>query len=215
LGPDKEPDRYTFEKRIDNEIGTAGRVYLATDKNGNKVAIKTGFISMDEIKCLQRIKKCVEDMANKKKQFLCKKYLMAFYEVFQTQDSDFIVVENLESYEDLMEWTKKYKKKSVYQTKMDIIKLMDNIIQGYLALESIMVDHNDLINIMVDPKTLDIKIIDFGECYPRDFPKERYTLLNYDLEKIVGKIFQYLNKHMYKPEDSENLMFQNSIRMKR
>lgn len=203
LGPEEEPDRYTFEKKIGAGTGTGGRVYSGRDKKGNKVVIKTGLVSINEIKCLKRIKECVNDIENKNKQKLCKKYLMNFYDDFQTQDSQFVVVENLEPYIDLRVWIKQYEKKNNTQSKKDILKLMDNIINGYLALESIQVTHNDIFNIMVNPKTLDIKIIDFGECEPEESPIQRHIFYNYDLATITVDIFNFLNKYMYKSEPIE------------
>lgn len=203
LGPEEEPDRYTFEKRIGEGLGSGGRVYSARDKKGNKVVIKTGLVSIDEIICLKRIKECIDNTKDKNKKKLCKKYLMHFYDEFKTQDSQFVVVENLEPYIDLRVWIKQYQKKNNTQSKRDIITLMDNIINGYLALESIQVSHNDIFNIMINPKTLDIKIIDFGECYPSDIPIERHTFWNDDLEKITVNIFNFLNKYMYKKEPDD------------
>ena len=203
LGPEEEPDRYIFEKRIGEKTGTGGRVYSGKDKKGNKVVIKTGLVSNDEIKCLKRIKECIDDTKNKNKQKLCKKYLMHFYDEFKTQDSQFVVVENLEPYIDLRVWIKQYQKKSNSQSKKDIVILMDNIINGYLALESIQVAHNDIFNIMVNPETLDIKIIDFGECNPSDIPLERNVFYNYDLEIITVDIFNFLNKYLYKVESDD------------
>lgn len=203
LGPEEEPDRYTFEKRIGEGLGSGGRVYSARDKKGNKVVIKTGLVSIDEIICLKRIKECIDNTKDKNKQKLCKKYLMHFYDEFKTQDSQFVVVENLEPYIDLRVWIKQYQKKNNTQSKRDIITLMDNIINGYLALESIQVSHNDIFNIMINPKTLDIKIIDFGECYPSDIPIERHSFYNDDLERITVNIFNFLNKYMYKKEPDD------------
>jgi serine/threonine protein kinase len=203
LGPDDDPQRYNIIKKLTPSVkGTSSDIQLARDKNDRIVAIKSN-VSIDEIDCMKRI--------NERK--LCKKYIVCFYDLFSRNGQVYLVMEYLDDYIDIIDYTLKYEKKSNIQAKKDITTLMTNIINGYEVMAKNGISHNDIANIMVHPKTLDIKFIDFEYCGLSD-SDITYSKYNNDLGDISSKIFYFLNHYMYRknPKNDYNLLSENEIK---
>jgi serine/threonine protein kinase len=153
---------YQINKKIGE--GGQGSAYIVFHKEDNKLLVAK-FVQvtrynplrslMNEVECLQRISEKLD----------CKKYFLCFIDagevVFKNSSYLVILTDFLEGYITLKEYKERYdiNKKLVAKVNEQIdyaVKLLDSIgvVQGDLT-ES---------NIMIDPKTMHVRIIDFGFC---------------------------------------------------
>lgn len=162
--------------------GAYGTVWRVRDLKDNIYIIKQMFVEDgdNEIKILELVKKN------------CKKYYPCILLIKKTSDYNYVVLENTPGYITLQNWIfrenkfldsllrhKDEKSIEVYAEKVSIIacKLFEVI--DHLHNDDKIV-HNDIkpTNILVDPKTYDIKLIDFGlacnKCEGRMFSGSGY-----------------------------------------
>jgi serine/threonine protein kinase len=154
---------YTLGKLLGK--GTFGTVNLAVDKaTGKTVAIKRINKSMAnpdefqlELETLQSI------------QSQCYNYLLCYEANFEDDKHYYLVTEFLDGFMELAEYIRyvhevKIGKVADHITSKQLGQIILNIIKGVQQLHSLGIGHRDLKpgNILVNPKTLKIKIIDFG-----------------------------------------------------
>jgi serine/threonine protein kinase len=165
--------KYKISKLLD--CGEFSCVFLALDENNNWVALKVtdNINKLEEIECLLKLRGlCGENI-------LC--YIESFNIYFLDKDWLVIVTEFLSGYISLNTYLK-----SNTLTKNKKITIMKNIVKIINFIHKFGILHNDLNkeNIMIDPNTLNIKIIDFGNCssmYKIENPDE---LMKLEIESI-------------------------------
>ena len=166
-------DHYLILRKLGK--GKTGDVYLALNMDNifEFVSIKV-FVSKDqfekELKCLQKIKA------------FCGSYV-CLIDFFEWNSRYYIVSNYLKGYVPLYEYLaiiRKDQNEAKVKNTIDFVNkqiydLIVNLHEHGLA-------HNDLHtnNIMIDPETLDVKFIDFGECQnaPKDEDFEIVMLLS-------------------------------------
>jgi serine/threonine protein kinase len=141
-------------KKINNYvlIRSLGKenIFLAFDiRNFDYVVIK----SFDDKEDFVREMKCLQKISRFCNQFTC------LIESFTQDDKYYIVTNYLRDYITLFDYFTKYSR----QNQKTIANKIERLIQ---ELHQNNVSHQDLHskNIMINPVTLDVKIIDFGEC---------------------------------------------------
>lgn len=199
-----------------NEIigrGSYGVVFKATDKEtGKHVAIKRipiGDITNEmETSTLQTL------------QDRCGEFFLCLFYVFQDNNYLYLVSENLDQYLHLSDFLFRQPNESfesfyerAESPKHKLLRpiILCNLVRAVEVLHELKIAHNDLHerNILVDTKTGQIKIIDFGlSTTGSDFAKDISDLLRhaidlgfewpkkekYDREKVIPKVKQFACK---------------------
>jgi serine/threonine protein kinase len=135
--------------------GEFSYVFLGLDEQNNWVAIKIAINDngIDEIECLIKLKP------------ICGENILCFIESFNINFNDVdwlvIVTEFLPGYITIKKFLEEYK-----YSKSDLNVIIKKIAETINYIHEFGILHNDLHkeNIMINPKTLNIKIIDFGNC---------------------------------------------------
>lgn len=164
--------KYNIIKHIAS--GTYGDVFLSINELNELVALKFMLDEQDAIRereCLSYIKDYCREY------LLC--YITNFVYTFNGIKTFVIVTKYLEGYITLQEFIDDYKVSQEHHNEIAnrITNAVDLIHEHNLA-------HGDLYerNILINPKTLDIKLIDFGKCITD--PKNIRNLIRRDREDL-------------------------------
>lgn len=151
IGPKEFPNKYVISKLLGQ--GDEGKVFIGFDNLNNTIAIK--FVKnktnyLQEVSCLYKIKSmCDKNLLCLIDNFEYEKYyvIVTDYQPGYITFSDFLVIHD----------------KITKQDKLKIYKKFKFIVH---QLHKIKIEHGDLHldNILINPQTFDIKIIDFGKC---------------------------------------------------
>jgi serine/threonine protein kinase len=169
----KTNKKYTVSKIL--ACGEFSCVFLGLDEKNNWVAIKitNNKNKLEEVECLIKLKG------------ICGENILCYIESFNINylDIDWLVIitEFLPGYITMSEFMERYK-----ISKSDLSNIISQIGETLNFIHKFGILHNDLHreNIMIDPKTLNIKIIDFGNCtslYKVDDPN---YLIKLELDSI-------------------------------
>lgn len=150
IGPKEFPNKYIISKLLGQ--GDEGKVYIGFDNLNNTIAIK--FIKnkinyLNELACLTKIK------------LLCKENLLCLIDNFEYNNNYVIVTDYQPGFITFSDFLDLYK-----ITKQDKVKIFKEFKSIVNKLHEIRIEHGDLHldNILINPKTFEIKIIDFGKC---------------------------------------------------
>jgi serine/threonine protein kinase len=172
IGPFNQPQKYGVIKELGK--GEYGVVYQVIQPEENKMYALKLFnnIKKDEKYWIKEVQ-CLKDIYQ-----ICDKVgLLCFKEEFVWNNKLVIVTDLLEGYQDLMEYI--YKNKL---TKAQIEKIYSQVIHIKNALTILCINHSDLHtrNIMIDPTTLEIKVIDLGRCQTPEEEEAEWGIGTYD-----------------------------------
>jgi serine/threonine protein kinase len=140
--------------------GISGQVYLTTElATDEQVAIKVFKLAYNRHVQFD-MKQSIDIL--KQLRPICKEYILCFKDYFIDENEEFLVTEYLENYvtlNDALNGTKTELK--------DKTKLVCNVYRAFLTLYEQGIHHGDIYgaNILVDPSTLNVKLIDFDAAY--------------------------------------------------
>jgi len=136
--------------------GKYGSVYIATDQENEKYALKIVKSRYQDIDVL------INNEMNilKKLQPVCDEFILCVSDYEKIDGFHYIVTEYLDGYIDFFD----YIVGDDYPTDDQYIKIIDNLCKGLIKIHHRGIAHRDIKpeNIMIHPETLKIKYIDFG-----------------------------------------------------
>lgn len=182
--------------------GSFGTTYKAVSKKtGNNLVVK-------KIKKSNAPRSMYEDEVNILKYIKsqCSEYLLCIFSNFEDASYFYIVTELIDGSIDMSDYIKKYASGLGH---LKVKQIAINMFRGLKKLHDLKVFHSDIkpANMMINPTTLDVKIIDFGmSCYPAVckpniqgltriyYPSEFFDSMQYGTpiphdKKIKGDIF--------------------------
>ncbi len=175
VGPTYNPNKYGLIKELGKgNYGTTYKVVNLTPEEEEDEFYALKLVHFDPSiqgerekirKSWEKEVRCLDEVYH-----LCHQIgILCYHESFINGDDFVIVTSLLEGYMSLWDYLfkRKSKKGRDYDFTKDIIeKIYSDIIEVKNALTELCINHSDLhaYNIMIEPKSRDIKVIDFGRC---------------------------------------------------
>lgn len=155
IGPKEDPTRYSVAKLLGQ--GQYGAVYIGYDNQNQSIALKFLSNKKDyekERDCLKHIKK------------VCGKYILCYIDDFSVVINETFVYCIITEYIAGYKVFSNYIEENLPLKKETTDKILNNIATALEIIHGIQVEHMDLHedNILIDPETLNVKLIDFGRC---------------------------------------------------
>jgi len=153
----KEMDNYTVLKKIG--AGGYGDIFVIKDKRSNKKYVAKRFHQKNK----SLIEKQYTNLVGLGKK--CRQYFVCpVGMIFQRNGEMFLLMDYLEGYVDLFDYIMAGIKNPEILTPEKAVRISKSLIRALRVMHSLDVVHRDIKpeNIMINPKTLDVRFIDFG-----------------------------------------------------
>lgn len=204
VGPVSDPEKYMLIQKLGT--GVYGTTYKALNRNQKPnekkyYAVKQ-FIQYEPIGLWNKLKsyyqdpirldwevesQCLKDVFK-----ICDKVgIICYKESFIHNKNYYIVTSLLEDYIDLYEYLKRLTKIPTDQKDQLLFeKIYSDVIDVKNALTQICISHNDMHtkNIMINPNTLDLKVIDLGICSTPNESGQKYEKVFRDESRLKDLI---------------------------
>jgi hypothetical protein len=224
IGPSNDPNKYGLIKVLGKgNYGETHKVVNLNPKQGEDEFYALKIIFFDSSnpararKNWEREVKCLDEVYH-----LCHQIgILCYKESFIVGNEFVIVTSLLDKYLSLFDYLfkRKSKKGRDYNLTRPIVeKIYSDVIEVKNALTKLCINHSDLhaYNIMIEPKTKDVKVIDFGRCQTpeeeiKEWQGDQQSWNTYSddarLDQLLMFLFQGLQGKGYGQIDNKNPEF--------